>query len=313
MSAGRKQSNTISRTATLAEIDDLAGSVVAAAISEKTAQAYQRGLNQFREFCDIYKVPYTMPFSCQQVVRFITFLFFLKRYAYATIQSMISALSYVHTLNNLQNLSESVLVKRALMGIRNLSVPTCKSIPMPKEVMEKVVISADGTIQDSFKCGLFKAMTALAFYGLLRVGEFTKSRNCLQLRDILLSSDKVQITFRSFKHSHGESATINVLSVAENEVCPVLLLRQYLTCRGTSAGSLFQYLDGTTPTRLDYWNWLASMLHSCNIPGKFSTHSLRKGGASHMALMGYTEEQIRLHGRWHSDAYKKYICGNNFL
>ena len=40
--------------------------------------------------------------------------------------------------------------------------------------------------------------------------------------------------------------------------------------------------------------------------GFVSTHSFRGGMVSVMYRLGYTEEQIKLQGRWASDAYKSY-------
>lgn len=40
--------------------------------------------------------------------------------------------------------------------------------------------------------------------------------------------------------------------------------------------------------------------------GKFSTHSFRAGKATELAKNGFSEEQIKRTGRWHSDAYLSY-------
>jgi hypothetical protein len=41
--------------------------------------------------------------------------------------------------------------------------------------------------------------------------------------------------------------------------------------------------------------------------GALSAHSLRKGGATAAANAGVSEESIMAHGRWRSDAVKRYI------
>eukprot|EP00644_Phytophthora_capsici_P018612 jgi/Phyca11/132866/e_gw1.247.7.1 len=41
-------------------------------------------------------------------------------------------------------------------------------------------------------------------------------------------------------------------------------------------------------------------------PRRFSSHSLRSGGATHMYRTGTDALTIQFHGRWVSDAYKTY-------
>ena len=40
---------------------------------------------------------------------------------------------------------------------------------------------------------------------------------------------------------------------------------------------------------------------------QFSGHSLRRGGATSLALRGVSDALIQVLGRWQSDAYKRYI------
>ena len=41
--------------------------------------------------------------------------------------------------------------------------------------------------------------------------------------------------------------------------------------------------------------------------GKYSSHSLRIGGATTAIMYGASEAQLKIMGRWKSDAFKKYI------
>lgn len=40
----------------------------------------------------------------------------------------------------------------------------------------------------------------------------------------------------------------------------------------------------------------------------FSSHSFRRGGATHTFRSEVPEDLIQLHGDWKSDAYKKYLA-----
>jgi hypothetical protein len=39
----------------------------------------------------------------------------------------------------------------------------------------------------------------------------------------------------------------------------------------------------------------------------YKAHSFRIGAATHAASRGYSDQDIQIMGRWHSDAFKKYI------
>ncbi|KAJ3233174.1 hypothetical protein HDU78_006634, partial [Chytriomyces hyalinus] len=45
-------------------------------------------------------------------------------------------------------------------------------------------------------------------------------------------------------------------------------------------------------------------------PAHYTSHSFRIGGATAAANLGYTEYEIQVLGRWHSDAYMTYLCIN---
>ena len=271
-----------------------------------------RSWAHFQDFCTQYQLPVYLPVSTENMLRFVSFMY-MRGYAAASIQLAVSALSYIHKLNGFNDPSNNVLVKKSLVGIRNITQPSEQSRPLPRELLDELVQKAEGILPNSFSICMFQSMVSLGFYGLLRVGEMTKSHNCLQLDDILAMESSVQITFRNYKHSKGQAATIQVKSRSPTKFCPVYLLNQYLFLRGKKAGALFLKEDGKIPSRLDFWGWMQAVLKACGFSSKvYNTHSLRKGGATNMARLGYTEEQIRLYGRWQSSAYKQYIRLSNF-
>ena len=45
----------------------------------------------------------------------------------------------------------------------------------------------------------------------------------------------------------------------------------------------------------------------CREPAAYGPHSLRIGGATALAFSGVPGEQIQAAGRWHSDAYLRYL------
>ena len=84
-------------------------------------------------------------------------------------------------------------------------------------------------------------------------------------------------------------------------------LEDFNFLRGRAVGPLFSTLAGrpytATATRED----LSSVLSFCGLDNKrYKSHSFRIDAASDAALRGFSDAQIRLMGRWHSDAFRQY-------
>ena len=112
-------------------------------------------------------------------------------------------------------------------------------------------------------------LTLIAFYYLLRVGEYTKKRkrnSSKQTRQFKLQD------CRFFKRD-------------ENDV-----MDEDIRASVKMAAAVLNYpeLRGIPVERVD-------------------THSLRSGGANALALAGYTETQIQKMGRWKGATFKEYI------
>ena len=140
-----------------------------------------------------------------------------------------------------------------------------------------------------------------------------QSKNVLKISQITKLSDGsgsiqcLKITFNSFKHHYGQPPVSIILS-RQHSVCPVEILLGYLLLRGSSPGFLFQHLDGSPVTRSEFTVWLDTVIKSCGLdPSRYKGHSFRIGAASYAAEQGYSETQIRILGRWKSDAFKRYI------
>ena len=94
----------------------------------------------------------------------------------------------------------------------------------------------------------------------------------------------------------------------DQALCPVRALEEFTLLRGGMQGPLFSTPGGrpysTTAARED----LTSVMSFCGFDTKrYKSHSFRIGVASDAALRGFSDAQIRLMGRWRSDAFRQYI------
>ena len=152
----------------------------------------------------------------------------------------------------------------------------------------------------------------LAFFGLLRVSEYTSpalSRsdpNALNLDDVTVDTvrDVAKIRIKKSKTDPFRiGVTLRICGIS-HPLCPVKALRRFLVRRGSSPGPLFIYSNGAFLTRSRVRDLLVrSLPHIENI----NTHSFRRGGASALSDAGVEGHVIQILGRWKSDAYTKYI------
>ena len=103
--------------------------------------------------------------------------------------------------------------------------------------------------------GLYKAMFCLGYYGLMRVGELTRSAHTLLAKDIHIAQNrqKIQVLLRSSK-THSKWAKPQEITISESEpphsfkknFCPFKVIREYLCMRGgyiTDDEAFFIYSD----------------------------------------------------------------------
>ena len=156
-------------------------------------------------------------------------------------------------------------------------------------------------------------MFLLAFFALLRIGEFTKTglqmeqSHLPQNQDVTIHKRTLHVTMRSFKHSSSCPTTL-CLASQSGVLCPVKAIKDYKEMRGSSDGSLFIFSSGQPITRAFFMQYYVHALRWANMdPHRYKSHSFRIGAATTAATRGLTDAQIQAMGRWKSNAYKRYI------
>ena len=99
-----------------------------------------------------------------------------------------------------------------------------------------------------------------------------------------------------------------VLSQHPNSTCPVVLLSKYLTLWGIRRRAIFVSEGGLPVSRSVFSSQLLRACHLCGLdPSRYKGHSFRIGAASYVADRGLSDAQIRMLGRWKSNAFRQYI------
>lgn len=153
-----------------------------------------------------------------------------------------------------------------------------------------------------------KAMVLVGFSCALRVSEFAN----LRYEDVAISEDRIALTIRKAKTANAESDAQHVAAASSpnEEMCPVLSLRDWVTCSGINEGPIFRGItrhqiirESAISTRA-VGDIVKRLAKEAGIIGwaDVSSHSLRRGWASEAAMRGVPSFVIKQHGRWKTDA-----------
>lgn len=161
------------------------------------------------------------------------------------------------------------------------------------------------------------AMCSLAFYAFLRVGEISTttgpSNNIIHITQLHRLVDKQgnvkapQLSLCQYKHSIPGPPFV-VYIYPKGILCPVQLILSYVSLRGHSPGPLFCWPDGKAISWTFFIAQLNAALKFNNLDSSvYKGDSFRIGAASWAAAKGFSDSQIRLLGRWKSNAFLRYI------
>jgi hypothetical protein len=159
----------------------------------------------------------------------------------------------------------------------------------------------------------------LAFFGLLRVGEYTDSR--LRFQDVRLTSWGVSLTV-PFSKTTLIPTQVDIVS-RPDILCPARATTEYLSfrtrlpLRPSDPFFISCLPSGIAPlSAVDFINRVRGAIQAA-LPGRdplvYAGHSFRRGGTTALKLAGVSDSIIQQHGRWKSEAYRAYIDSDNNL
>ena len=286
-----------------------------AALAPSSRALYERSWKKLVQFMALISLTPSLPISIPVILLFVAYLHGAK-YSPASNTSILSAVSYFHKINMLPDPVNSFVVNKAIAGARSIATVADVRLPSTPVILNKLLAATRHVFSSAYKALMMRAMMVLAFKAYLRVGEMVPRikgnfQGCLLYCDITVTADTVIILFRHFKHSdkHGpQTITIRGRTIENTDIQPIQVISQFMQARGTVAGTLFSFPDGTPLLRRDFNGALKSLLAFCGFDSShFKGHSFRIGAATAAALRGELDAQIRDAGRWASDAFKRYI------
>ena len=236
-------------------------------------------------------------------------------YASSTINTYVASITFVHKMNGWDDPSNNFVINKILEGCRRSNRQPDSRFPITIPILGQLCVLLHSFCASEFEAVLFKATFLLAFFGFLRVGEFTApSRksdcsNILSRRDITMGDSVMSLVIRFSKtDQRGESTTLTIDQIDDAKLCPVKAMKDYLHIRPKERGPLFIHFGGAPVTRYQFNSMLKKGISIMGLnPGDFSPHSFRIGAATAAALGGVPIESIKNMGRWKSSSVFLYI------
>ena len=172
---------------------------------------YQRAWHLLAAFLTHFSISRKLPVQPINLALFVAFLHG-KGYAPSTVETYMSAISFIHKLNLAGNPASDFLVRKAIQGLHKARPTADSRLPISLPVLHKLVDALPACTSIAYKQAMFRCMFPMAFFAFLRVGERTLSsnnnpRNVLSLGDIERGPEGMRIKFSCFKHSKGKACS----------------------------------------------------------------------------------------------------------
>ena len=283
-------------------------------ISANTKRLYVTAFNTLKTFRRVYNLQEPWPPHANELVEFVSYLTY-KQFSPNTIKSYISGISYYCKLYNLQDTTQTFLLRKVLMGLGRWNNRTDNRKPITLEILHNIIQLLPTICKSMYESALFSAIFTTAFYGYFRMGELVQNSchdpgHAIQIEDVTYNTHTNAIHI-FLKHSKtdqvGKGATV-IISPTRQSLCPVITIRAYMQMRHRSPGTFFCHLSGKPATRYQVSAIFNMVIEKIGLDKQtYKFHSFRIGAATSDWAMGVNEHDIAIKGRWKSRCLYRYI------
>ena len=287
-----------------------------------TRRTYRQGMIAYNNFLRSASIC-SADVSHKLLLLFVAYLTSVLHLSFGTIQVYIYAVRDWAMENGFNDpvdvcARQRHLYNKFMSGVRRVTRPRKRlRLPMKRTQLKLALAALPRTGLPSCALIMLKSAMLLAYYGFLRSSEYlvtaTNEGSRLRRKDIKFITEtsdvdsRVKLRLRRSKTSQYQCVYIDIFANGLND-CPVRALKDYVRQFAHQPGeSLFWYLNKPL-TAIKFNQLFRLTLGKCNLdPMKYSSHSLRSGGATVAAEAGVPTWIIQRLGRWKSDCYKVYI------
>ena len=195
------------------------------------------------------------------------------------------------------------------MGVKNKGPKRVKRKQIEVKTLRKICRVARKCFQSNESL-VFQCIATVLFFGLFRISELLGDKRLgiepMKLEQVQIIKDKAVISISSYKHSKGEEVNIELLKQRDSMICPVAKLKKLIKFKGEKKGNLFSIRGSNSISKSKFSQMLKITCKKAGTP-QYTSHCFRIGGANLAAKMGRSDAEIRLLGRWKSNAVNIYL------
>ena len=281
-------------------------------LSDNAYKTYHAAWTRFTTFMR-KKLGIKTPFTqSPQISMYVAYLH-SKQLKVSTIRTHLSAIAFMHETSGYPNPTQSFTIRKLLVSYSKSDTLPNSRKPIDRNLLAKLIKSIKNH-SSSYNTALNTCMFTLMYHAALRVSEVCvtpRSSHTLQYKNVSITkyhhTKCLKVKFTTFKHCHLPTPPL-ILHPTRDITCPVTAFVTYSVLRGSSPGPLFRNKNGTPLKRPHLTSTLKQHLQVMGYdPRTYNTHSFRIGKTTDLASQGYSSLQISRIGRWHSNAYQKYI------
>ena len=297
----------------LRDLEVTADRLLVAAIAPSTYTNYSSAFDRYKSFCRRHGLsPY--PAREDTLIPFVSDLSYT--HSHSSIKVHMSAIAYYSAVRGdrvkFPEFRRLYYVLRGIKRTQGRSRRRKKRAPITPAILKEINISLFNSSHPYEDKVMLWAALLTAFYGFLRVSEYTSSRKTsfdpattLLFSDMAFKSDgSVSLLIKASKTDPFRQGVLLRIARNDSHLCPVNALRHLDRVHPSRSGPLFTFHNGRFLSRRDINRLL---VQSTEGRMTVSSHSLRIGAASTAAAAGCPKWLIQALGRWSSDCFRQYI------
>ena len=284
--------------------------LVKGGIKGSTRRTYCSAQNQYIEFCQKLSID-PLPASENTLLMYVAYLN-RRSIKHSTISVYLAAVRSLHVEEGFPYpLEDRHRLKRALNCVKIEGGPPKKKLPITFSILWNVL----NYISSNYNHKLIWAAMTLAYFACLRAAEFCVRNKFypavnLTMDDIKLNSNHLVLHLKSSKTDKFRQGVNIYVGCSGTRVCSFCSMLEYLKERKkllARSNALFIFENNVVLTKKLFVNQFRLLLALAGYTGEYSGHSFRRGGATDAATAGLMDWELKLFGRWSSDAYQQYI------
>ena len=292
------------------ELGATANLLLRSALRQSTQNCYSSAQKKYIHFCAKYHIE-PLPATDESLLLYVSYLH-EQGLTGSSIKVYMSAVKSLHVYSGFDSpITSNNKVALAIRGAINLSASPARTQPITYELLVRMLPLLAGR-QDIV---MLKAAMCLAFFGCLRAGEFCLNAGDnfdpaihLCVRDISMHTDHFTLYLKRSKTDKNNQGVQIHVGCSGELACAFCSMKDFISTRDPNLSPLFQDTLGHILTKSYFVSVTRILLASLGLdPSRFSGHSYRAGSATTGADRGFDQWELKMLGRWSSDAYQIYL------